>query len=146
MSRRIPAGDYVEHFDPELPHHRAWLQAVLERLVALEPDLVSGATLNANGMGLRFSRRNFGRRWMVEPIGGGPTATPLEVLPLPVNEHVLMLGLPLADQGPSEWRCNCWLFSAPARTLFTSSTTGPGWGRGREGGSLWISTKAGLLR
>jgi hypothetical protein len=36
-----------------------------------EPDLVSGATLNANGMGLRFSRRNFGRRWMVESIGGG---------------------------------------------------------------------------
>ena len=36
-----------------------------------EPDLVSGATLNANGMGLRFSRQNFGRRWMVEPIGGG---------------------------------------------------------------------------
>ncbi len=36
-----------------------------------EPDLLSGATLNANGMGLRFSRQNFGRRWMVEPIGGG---------------------------------------------------------------------------
>jgi hypothetical protein len=36
-----------------------------------EPDLLSGATLNANGMGLRFSRLNFGRRWMVEPIGGG---------------------------------------------------------------------------
>jgi hypothetical protein len=36
-----------------------------------EPDLVSGATLNAHGMGLRFSRRNFGRRWMVEAIGGG---------------------------------------------------------------------------
>ena len=36
-----------------------------------EPDLVSGATLNAHGMGLRFSRQNFGRRWMVEPIGGG---------------------------------------------------------------------------
>ena len=36
-----------------------------------EPDLVSGATLNANGMGLRFSRLNFGKRWMVEPIGGG---------------------------------------------------------------------------
>ena len=32
---------------------------------------MSGATLNASGMGLRFSRRNFGRRWMVEPIGGG---------------------------------------------------------------------------
>ena len=36
-----------------------------------EPDLLSGATLNAHGMGLRFSRRNFGRRWMVQPIGGG---------------------------------------------------------------------------
>ena len=22
MSRSIPAGDYVEHFDPELAHHR----------------------------------------------------------------------------------------------------------------------------
>ncbi len=36
-----------------------------------EPDLLSGATLNANGMGLQFSRQNFGRRWMVEPIGAG---------------------------------------------------------------------------
>ena len=38
MSRSIPAGDYVEHFNPELAHHRAWLQAVLERLVAHELD------------------------------------------------------------------------------------------------------------
>jgi hypothetical protein len=36
-----------------------------------EPDLLSGATLNANGMGLRISRQNFSKRWMVEPIGGG---------------------------------------------------------------------------
>jgi GH24 family phage-related lysozyme (muramidase) len=36
-----------------------------------EPDLIHGATLNANGMGLQFSRLNFGKRWMVEPIGGG---------------------------------------------------------------------------
>jgi GH24 family phage-related lysozyme (muramidase) len=36
-----------------------------------EPDLISGATLNARGMGLSFSRLNFGKRWMVEPIGGG---------------------------------------------------------------------------
>jgi len=71
MSRPIPAGDDVEHFESELPHHRAWSQAVLERLVVLDQDLVSGATLNANGMGLRFSRWNFGRRWMMEPIGGG---------------------------------------------------------------------------
>ena len=46
MSRSIPAGDYVEHFDPELAHHRAWLQAVLEQLVAHEPQaLEAGGTL-----------------------------------------------------------------------------------------------------
>jgi hypothetical protein len=36
-----------------------------------EPDLLSGTTITANGMGLQFSRQNFGKRWMVEPIGGG---------------------------------------------------------------------------
>jgi len=36
-----------------------------------EPDLVHGTTLNTKGMGLGFSRLNFGKRWMVEPIGGG---------------------------------------------------------------------------
>jgi GH24 family phage-related lysozyme (muramidase) len=36
-----------------------------------EPDLIGGTTLNAKGMGLRFSRLNFGKRWMVEPIGVG---------------------------------------------------------------------------
>jgi GH24 family phage-related lysozyme (muramidase) len=36
-----------------------------------EPDLIHGTTLNAKGMGLQFSRLNFGKRWMVEPIGGG---------------------------------------------------------------------------
>ncbi|MCX5948087.1 MAG: hypothetical protein NTY67_07895 [Cyanobacteria bacterium] len=36
MSRPIPAGDYVEHFGPELPHHRAWLLAVLEQLGRLQ--------------------------------------------------------------------------------------------------------------
>jgi GH24 family phage-related lysozyme (muramidase) len=46
MSRPIRAADYAEHFDPELAHHRAWLQAVLERLVALEPQaLEEGGTL-----------------------------------------------------------------------------------------------------
>ena len=37
-----------------------------------EPDWLSGATLNANGMGLRFSRRSFGKPWVV-----GPTDMPL---------------------------------------------------------------------
>jgi hypothetical protein len=46
MSRSIPASAYVEHFDPELPHHRAWLLAVLERLVAHDPKaLEEGGTL-----------------------------------------------------------------------------------------------------
>ena len=36
-----------------------------------EPDLIHGTTLKANGMALKFSRANFGYRWMVEPIGGG---------------------------------------------------------------------------
>jgi hypothetical protein len=46
MSRTIPARDYVEHFDPELPHHRAWLLAVLEQLVVHEPHaLEEGGTL-----------------------------------------------------------------------------------------------------
>ncbi|MEA5417355.1 C39 family peptidase [Synechococcus sp. BA-132 BA5] len=46
MSRPIPAGDYVEHFDTELAHHRAWLLAVLEHLVDHEPQaLQEGGTL-----------------------------------------------------------------------------------------------------
>ena len=36
-----------------------------------EPDLVSGATISSNGQALRFSRQNFGRRWMVEQVAGG---------------------------------------------------------------------------
>ena len=46
MRHPIPAGDYVEHFDPELTHQRAWLLAVLEPLVAHEPRaLEEGRTL-----------------------------------------------------------------------------------------------------
>jgi len=68
MSRSIPAGDYVEHFDPELAHHRAWLQAVLERLVALEPQaLEEGGTLR--------------RLWTARQAGVAPS--PVAALPLP---------------------------------------------------------------
>ncbi len=42
MNRPIPAGDYVEHFDPELPHHRALLLALLEQLVAHQPQALGG--------------------------------------------------------------------------------------------------------
>ena len=46
MSRPIPAGDYVEHFDPELAHHRAWLLAVLEHLIAHEPQALEEGVLH----------------------------------------------------------------------------------------------------
>jgi GH24 family phage-related lysozyme (muramidase) len=36
-----------------------------------EPDLIGGRTLNSKGAGLAFSRKNFGRRWMVESAGSG---------------------------------------------------------------------------
>lgn len=46
MSSSIPPSAYVEHFDPELAHHRAWLLAVLERLVSHDPQaLGEGGTL-----------------------------------------------------------------------------------------------------
>jgi hypothetical protein len=46
MSHSIPASAYVKHFDPELPHHRAWLLAVLEQLVAHDPKaLEEGGSL-----------------------------------------------------------------------------------------------------
>jgi hypothetical protein len=55
-----------------LPLADAIATATARRLFPLvEPDLIKGTTLNANGMGLQFSRLNFGKRWMVEPIGGG---------------------------------------------------------------------------
>ena len=46
MSSFIPPSAYVQHFDPELGHHRAWLLAVLERLVTHDPQaLEEGGTL-----------------------------------------------------------------------------------------------------
>ena len=33
----VPTSNYVSHYDPTKNHHRAWLQAVLERLVQHEP-------------------------------------------------------------------------------------------------------------
>jgi hypothetical protein len=42
MSCTVPVGDYVAHFDPGLDHHRAWLLAVLERLVVHEPQALEG--------------------------------------------------------------------------------------------------------
>lgn len=38
MSNRIPTANYVNYFDPTRAHHRAWLQAVLDRLVSHDPE------------------------------------------------------------------------------------------------------------
>ncbi|MEN9387158.1 MAG: hypothetical protein RLZZ255_134, partial [Cyanobacteriota bacterium] len=42
----VPTSNYVTHFDPAKSHHRAWLQAVLDQLVALDPAaLAEGSDL-----------------------------------------------------------------------------------------------------
>lgn len=35
---KIPNGNYVNHYNPSKAHHRAWLQAVLDRLAELDPE------------------------------------------------------------------------------------------------------------
>jgi GH24 family phage-related lysozyme (muramidase) len=42
----VPTSNYVSHYAPAKSHHRAWLQAVLDRLVALDPAaLAEGSEL-----------------------------------------------------------------------------------------------------
>jgi GH24 family phage-related lysozyme (muramidase) len=42
----VPTSNYVSHYDPCKSHHRAWLQAVLNRLTALDPAaLAEGSEL-----------------------------------------------------------------------------------------------------
>jgi hypothetical protein len=44
---RIPTRNYVNHYDPTKSHHRAWLQAVLDKLEAVDPTaLQAGSELN----------------------------------------------------------------------------------------------------
>jgi hypothetical protein len=68
MSHPIPASAYVNHFDPALPHHRIWLLAVMEHLVAHEPQaLEEGGTLR--------------RLWTAQQ--GGVASSPGPSLPIP---------------------------------------------------------------
>ena len=62
MSSSIPASAYVEHFDPELPHHRAWLQAVLEQLVSQLRIEMLDVVASANGAVHRNTPRRPGVR------------------------------------------------------------------------------------
>ncbi|MFN5119141.1 MAG: hypothetical protein ACK5JJ_13680 [Cyanobacteriota bacterium] len=71
MNRSIPAGDDVEHFDPELPHHRTWLLAVLEQLVAHEPQaLEESGTLR--------------RLWSAHQAAAGAKPAPVADIPAAV--------------------------------------------------------------
>ena len=84
MSRSISAGDYVEHFDPDLPHHRAWLLEVLEQLVAHEPQaLEEGGTLR--------------RLWTAQQTaaGTGRIAVPAPVADIPA---AVAVALPLVKE------------------------------------------------
>ena len=73
MSRSIPAGDYVEHFDTELPHHRAWLLAVLERLVAHGPQALEEGSL-----------RTLRRLWTAHQTVAGAAPAPVADIPTAV--------------------------------------------------------------
>ncbi len=71
MNRPNPAGDYFEHFDPELPHHRAWFLAVLEQLVAHESQaLEEGGTLR--------------RLWTAHQAAAGAATAPVADIPAAV--------------------------------------------------------------
>ena len=37
----VPTSNYVSHYDPAKSHHRAWLQAVLDRLLQHEPEAMA---------------------------------------------------------------------------------------------------------
>ena len=83
MSRPIREADDVEHFDPDLSHHRAWLLAVLEQLVAHEPEVLQ------EGGALRSL-------WMADAGSQVAVASPVPVRPafpnpLPVSYTHLTL-------------------------------------------------------
>jgi GH24 family phage-related lysozyme (muramidase) len=85
MSRPVPAGDYVAHFDPQLAHHRAWLLAVLERLVAHEPQALE------EGGSLR-------QLWSVPPAEPLAVAAVAAAAPVTDRSNEVALALPLVQQ------------------------------------------------
>ena len=99
MSRPIPAGDYVEHFDPDLPHHRAWLLAVLEQLVAHETQALE------EGGALRTL-------WMADAGSQVAVASPVPVRPAFPNP---LVGVPRFQQ------CDSAQLAQRDRTCFSSS-------------------------
>ena len=82
---RVPAGQYVRYYDPQRPHHRAWLQAALERLDELDPAaLQQGSPLRAlwlagagSGAESTPTRPIKGEPQVIEPPAAVAVALPL---------------------------------------------------------------------
>ena len=101
MSRPIPAGDYVEHFDPELPHHRAWLLAVLEQLVAHEPQaLEEGGTLRRLWTARQASAAGGGEP---APVAGIPAAVTVALPLVKQFEGCRLTAYPDPETGAEPW-------------------------------------------
>jgi hypothetical protein len=110
MSRSVLVGDYVEHFDPELDHHRAWLQAVLEQLVAHEPQaLEEGGTLR--------------RLWTAQQAGVATTPAPSLTVPPPPKPPSRANPLPVPwfaqlDSATEQARRLCFSYSCAMLLAF----------------------------
>jgi GH24 family phage-related lysozyme (muramidase) len=103
MSHPIPAGDYVEHFDPELPHHRAWLLAVLEQLVAHEPQaLEEGGTLRRLWTAQQTASGT-GRRAVPAPVADIPAAVAVALPLVKEFEGCRLTAYPDPETGGERW-------------------------------------------
>ena len=103
MSRPIPAGDYVEHFDPELPHHRVWLLAVLEQLVAHEPQaLEEGGTLRRLWTAQQTAAGT-GRRAVPAPVADIPAAVAVALPLVKEFEGCRLKAYPDPESGGEPW-------------------------------------------
>ena len=94
---RVPAGQYVRYYDPQRPHHRAWLQAALERLDELDPAaLQQGSPLRAlwlagSGSGAQGPQTRSIR-------GDGPAAEPSQKLAVIEPPAAVAVALPLVKE------------------------------------------------
>ncbi|MFN9659258.1 MAG: glycoside hydrolase family protein [Cyanobacteriota bacterium] len=101
MSGPIPADDYVEHFDPEIPHHRAWLLAVLEQLVTHEPQaLEEGGTLRRLWTARQAPAAEGGEP---EPVAGIPAAVAVALPLVKELEGCRLTAYPDPETGAEPW-------------------------------------------
>ena len=115
MSSPIPTSNYVTYYDPAKSHHRAWLQAVLDRLHQLDPAAL------ADGSELRDL-------WKAAVTTKAPSALVLEqpeamavVLPLLKElEGCRLSAYPDPATGSLPWTIG-WGSSAPTQAMRTGT-------------------------